>query len=548
VRDCCATYNTNIAFDLIHSEGNIFRNCCALKTVGDGSVSGFKTNSGKTNLFENCVVKKAITEAEDFCNKAHGFLLTGTEEKTKIIECIVNEVDMTTTVSAVSYGIFLEPTIEYPGAQGVWQPGDDLLAPIFEYPLTSIGSGRSVVWAPDSRHLAVAGAGGADKGNVAVFGFDGQTAEIIATVSVEQDVTTVDWSPDNNFIVVGRGTFVDVYRFDGSSLLLADSYAVEADDIEVFSVVWSPDGHHIAVGTEAAVRVLSFDENQTLRELGSFSGFEGTKNFVCWSPDGRNIGVAQQSSRDIFVFNFDGRNIVYIDHLENVLTPVDELLTSIAWSPNGTFIAAGGYDVAAPSSSLVVVAFNGVALSPVLNEDRDALAVDWSPCGKFVAMSCGIALGRLVQVDAFNLNPSVAEVKWHTAPDDICAFSLSWSSEGKYIATVEIYTGKEEVPTQYLRIFKAMYGPEHCFARGCSICDVAAFNQFAGTGITAGGTNCFFDNICCNNDVDFSFGIPNVVYGNHNLHHQPMENVATQRDTYIIKPASLGDGGGSQED
>jgi len=518
VRNCCASYSTEIGFDLDLSEGNIFQDCCAFKTVGDRTVSGFKTDSGKTNLFENCVVKKTITEAWEFCNKAHGFLLTGTEEKTKIIECIVNEVDMTSTISAVSYGIHLEPTL---------LAGEDLLVEVAVFELDdSISGVTSVAWSPDSRYFAAILNASSPGSGPAVFGFaGGQNISMIDSLDTGNTLltsfenpdgnpvngTSIDWSPDGNSIVTGdAGGFVRTYDFDGSSLVEKASLNVGQDGPLISSVQWSPDGKHILVGITGKVIVLNIvDQDLELRKIAEYELFESYGYRACWSPDGRRVSAVESGGgapSHLRVFNFDGRNLVPLHASDDLL----DTMSGLAYSPNGKFIATGN------SSDLYIFSSDDTSLSEVFHGTTFVGGLDWSPDGKYVAFCYDDILKM------YGFDGDSASVAGSVAGD--FGFTLSWSACGKWVVT-----GSGNIIT----ISSAMYGPEHCFIRGCSICDVSAYGEFVGTGITAGGTNCFVKNSCCNNEVDFSFGIPNVFYGKHN-DHQPFDNWATQRSNFLL--------------
>jgi len=147
---------------------------------------------------------------------------------------------------------------------------------------------NAVAWSPDSKHVAIGGAGDATvldavTGNITgYYGYHGGGVHSLA------------WSPDGMYLAVGRDdTTVQVWRVATTT----NVYTYSGHSSDVFSVAWSPDGKRIASGSaDGLVQLwdaLSGDHVYTYRGhtdfyLGHFTSGKAV-NAVAWSPDGKRI-------------------------------------------------------------------------------------------------------------------------------------------------------------------------------------------------------------------------------------------------------------------
>jgi len=78
-----------------------------------------------------------------------------------------------------------------------------------------------------------------------------------------------------------------------------------------------------------------------------------------------------------------------------------------------------------------------------------------------------------------------------------------WSPSGRYIAASE---GDYDT----FHVLAAMYGPENCLIKNSTIADTCACGEIVGTGLSGCvGNNGIICNSCFNNNINFSYGIPN---------------------------------------
>jgi len=113
--------------------------------------------------------------------------------------------------------------------------------------------------------------------------------EVLADSSIElQEVKSLDWSYDDQFIVIGLGgsspsTPIKIYSFDGTSLTLRVASSLGDDQEKVFAVRWHSSNYFFAFAMAAAsgksVAVYEFDPGSNTITLKSNQDF-GEKIFM----------------------------------------------------------------------------------------------------------------------------------------------------------------------------------------------------------------------------------------------------------------------------
>ena len=478
IHNCGCTNGIEYGFELQYSTNNRITDCYAIGTHNiDGSAIGFASTNGQCNLFKDCVAKKTITEATEYCNKSYGFLLTGTEKKTKILDCVVNE---TKAIEQCAVGICLKPNL---------LEGEDLLATVTinENPGADV---RAIGWSPCERFLV----NGDDNDILRVYKFDGSYLVEIDNKDLLSDINGVAWSPDSKKITaVTEGGFVYIFEFDGQSL----TETISKDESGALqSVDWSPCGNHIVLGRNegSGDTVLVYKVEETsLTAAGSADDASGNSG-ISWSSCGNYIAV----SDSLF-----GQNVYVYQLIDNSLDLIANITLSgatsffVRWAPCGKYIA-----VAQRATGLTILKFEGLNDLTVVDELTTESAdkrCSWSPCGKY------IVLGMFLSNTEINIvkfeNDELSFIKSLDLPNSI--YSIDWSPTGRFIAT----GGADDL----IRIFSAMNTPENCLVKNNSVCDSCANGPTCAYGIFGHNeVNAIINNVCSNNEVDFSFGITNV--------------------------------------
>ena len=130
-----------------------------------------------------------------------------------------------------------------------------------------------------------------------------------------------------------------VYRFDGLSLVLVTTQNLS---IQVNSVTWSADGSYLFSldRSSAPLRVWQFNGVTLSQKASTSLGSQVNGLAVAVSPDTRFVGVAAYQTSTLngnfWYSRFNGTSLSsgFVDTTSPVYT--------IAWSPDGRFLALGG--------------------------------------------------------------------------------------------------------------------------------------------------------------------------------------------------------------
>jgi len=173
-------------------------------------------------------------------------------------------------------------------------------------------------------------------------------------------VNSVDWSPDGRFLAIGGngpadpGNEIQVFSFDGTSLSLTASFNYsDSSATKVNEINWSPCGRFLAVGglfpggLNDEIEVFSFDGSSLSLLTGTVTPFGLLVNSVNWSPCGRYLAVGGRDPEgaagdEIQVFSFDGSSLSLLDGINYGADGPDTIIVSVDWSPCGRFLAVGG--------------------------------------------------------------------------------------------------------------------------------------------------------------------------------------------------------------
>ncbi len=511
IKNCNALYSMQSGFELFSSQSNCFYDCNSLKTTGTATAAGFKSTGGTSNMFYRCMAQQTKTSSLAFGDTANGFLLTGTELKTKIVKSVVTETDVVSSPTAVTNGINVCPLL---------LSGTDLFSTATQ--LVGIGSfaePTAVAWSPDTSYCALS-----TTYTCLVYKFNTATNDFVRVASVVNSTgsfrTTLDWSPDGKYLAAGMSFPSDglgrlrIYTFNGSSLALSAYSTVPT--FAVSCLAWSPNGKYIACvdpNNPSYIRMFSFD-GSTLTNISNSASLTNPSSQdmqLAWSPDSSALAVVTIAQTTVYVYPVLQGGILG--------SPVTQSIAgqhgySVRWSPNGHYFAVGD------ESFLRVFLWDGTSMTagpiivgPGINVIE---ALSWSPCGNYIVVGdylnniflyqfTGAAL-NLVAIPSTVLNSST--------------MTLSWSSDGRFIVAGSL--------TGMVRILRVMYGPSDCLVDNCRVSDTAASNLNMGRGFVAGGSNLFVNNASSNNTMSYSYGIPNVYDGRFEISRnvvQPFDNI-----------------------
>ena len=275
------------------------------------------------------------------------------------------------------------------------------------------GAVMAVAWSPDGTRLATA----ADDGAARIWTADGTLMHELTHPIGHNAETAVAWSPDGTRLATAAAdNTARIWTADGTLM-----HELTGHTSPVTAVAWSPDGTRLATATDGTARIWTAD-GTLMHEL---TGHTSPVMAVAWSPDGTRLATAAApGTRPITGAAFDDRTarIWTADGtLMHELTGHTNLLTAVAWSPDGTRLATA----AADSTARLWTA--GGSLRQLTGHTTTVGAVAWSPDGARLATAAADKTARIWTADG----TAVHELTGHTRG----VWAVAWSPDGTRLAT-----------------------------------------------------------------------------------------------------------------
>ena len=180
----------------------------------------------------------------------------------------------------------------------------------------------TVAWSPAGMHLTSGGVNGEVKN------WDLATGKQVFFQKLGARPVWVSWSPDGTRLAAADGSFISVWN-------AATRTKVFARECPASVVTWSPDGSRLAcAGNRSDIKLLDAVSGQ---EVGTFRGHTSAVSSVSWNPDGTRLASA---SPDGTLKVWDATLRAEPLPLEGHTSPV----TSVVWSPNGKQLASASED------------------------------------------------------------------------------------------------------------------------------------------------------------------------------------------------------------
>jgi len=255
---------------------------------------------------------------------------------------------------------------------------------------------------------------------------------------IDDDVFSVDWSYDGNYLAVGRdsnsGTELRIFSFNGSTLSLADQVEIGYD---VNCVCWHPSQYYLATthsngGNE--VRIYSFNpDTESLSNTGGYS-YSGNFLSLAWHTSGDYLVAGSDYSYEVHLFSFnDGTGAI---SLINYYNPGSTNMSrgAASFSPDGSYVALGGD----ASTNFVVYEFSGSALSlnASLALSYDVETIEWCPTldnHLIIGLDGGTERFRLYEHDPDG--GTLTEVtSGRVGESSNAIWQAHWDSTGEYLA------------------------------------------------------------------------------------------------------------------
>lgn len=241
----------------------------------------------------------------------------------------------------------------------------------------------SLAWSPDGKYLATLTGGGSDSIQI----WDRSRRQRLFSATPRGEASQISWSPNGKSFAVGLESGlennpakngIDVYDLSSKQVIATQTFS-EA----VSGIAWSPDAKSIAFTASPYVAIWHLQQGtQTANGAGSISVIADERvstmivDKVSWSKSGTYL--AYGTAKGVVVWN------VPLGKVSSRLPDDLTVAGGLAWSPDGTRIAAGTND-----SSVVVwnMGAGGARLAKFPNPDV-VNDVAWSPDGTLLASAC----------------------------------------------------------------------------------------------------------------------------------------------------------------
>lgn len=306
---------------------------------------------------------------------------------------------------------------------------------------TAKKSSTNAAWSPDGKWIAFLSdrpgqITGTPDGKKQLYVISADGGEAQQLTKVENDVNAFEWAPDSKRIAFSM-TDPEPKAMKDRKEKYGEYSVVHADyQMTHLWIVEIPGG-----GAPAA-------DPKRLTEGGKFSVGD-----FSWSPDGTRIAFSAQKDPDLISSETADLYVVTVDEgavKKIVNTPGPD--TNPKWSPDGKKIA---FETAAGSryyyylnTKIGVVPADGGA-PQVLTEtfDEDPGLIGWGPDGIYFAAAQKTS-GHL-----FRLNPANGTTEKLNTPDNVVAFSFSFSRDYKQVAY------RAALENQYPEVYTSSVAP-----------------------------------------------------------------------------------------
>ncbi|GEM07220.1 glucose repression regulatory protein TUP1 [Rhodotorula toruloides] len=223
---------------------------------------------------------------------------------------------------------------------------------------------------------------------------------LVHTLVHDSVVCCVRFSPDGKILATGSNRNTTLYDTKTGARIaqLCDESANQKADNYIRSVSFSPDGKLMATGSEdRIVRVWNLAHKRISQV---FSGHASEIYSLAFSPDGRRL-VSGSGDKTARMWDVDSGSCAFTLTIHDITIaengPVDAGVTSVAFSPDGKYLAAGSLDTVVR----IWDAETGQLLDKLKGHEDSVYSVAFSPDSKFLVSGSLDKTLKMFDINAF---------------------------------------------------------------------------------------------------------------------------------------------------
>ncbi|MBU4270207.1 hypothetical protein KKE07_05040, partial [Candidatus Dependentiae bacterium] len=304
---------------------------------------------------------------------------------------------------------------------------------------------RTIDWSPDNNYIAV-GKTTAAGDDIAIAYFDGSTLTVTAGANISDTVYSVGWHPYESFIAVGRdanaGDDLKIFNWNVSNGTFTEVSGISSPTVNCLSVSWHPWGNFLASGwNSAADRVIVYPFNQTTGAL-NFAGriLAGTMpsanvssgDGLDWDYTGSYVaaGTLNSAGAEVLIYYFDGSTLTLTANAE-----IGRAVNCVRWRTNDTKLAIG---LSAGAESFRIYehnrsngSFTEIVASQI-GEAQNISSMDWTTSGTKILIGLSNNANSEYRIYEFNNDNTLSLVVETNVAGNVN--SVRWSNDDEYLS------------------------------------------------------------------------------------------------------------------
>lgn len=309
--------------------------------------------------------------------------------------------------------------------------------------------GGNISWSPDGKYLAFSKSASPW---VQVFKRVGDKLTDLAVPAPSGAYSgSPTWTNDGKYLAIDNGPSIAIYKRSGDAFTRLPDIASGSSNITFYSAAWSPDGTYLAFVQDTWVspthtwKIRMYSRNGDVFTATADSSYQSLHlpYHLAWSPSGKYLSVSLSSGSssgiNLAMYELSG-GVLVKSSVSIPMVPPDpgsgdatsRYISSTAWSPDGKYLAASGYNGVDPDKVWIYQINSGVFSligAPIGADSVSVAPVTWSPDGQYLALGSPLRIFRFTDSGGSIQIPNVSPM-----PINNTQSSLKFSPDGDLLA------------------------------------------------------------------------------------------------------------------